>query len=213
MTVRREKAPATPFEAKSGQDLDCTTVAIESVRLLLQPISEPYIEEIFHAFTPQVARYMVPKAPGHIAETRAFVSKALQGMARGENLQFVILDKESGEFLGCCGLHGDGCPRTPELGIWLKVAAHGRGYGKEAITALVDWADAHLQYKYLAYPVDRENIASRKIPQALDGQIFEETHCATQDGGFLDVVIYRIYPRRDKRKKRPVPLDVPITAD
>ena len=195
MSSEQRSTPATPFEGKAGQPINCMEVEIASKRLLLRPISEVYAEEIFLAFTPEVTRYMVPRAAFHIEETLGFINNAMAGMRRGDNLQFVILANESREFLGCCGLHGHGSPTTPELGIWLKVAAHGNGYGKEAITALVDWAESHLQYKYLIYPVDRVNIPSRKIPEALDGQIFEETQCATQEGGYLDIVIYRIYPR------------------
>lgn len=209
MSTEPKSAPATPFEDKAGQPIDCLKVEIAAERVLLRPISEQYAEEIFFHFTPEVTRYMVPRSPTYIEETFDFIGRSLDGMERGENLQFVILKKESREFLGCCALHGQGKPQTPELGIWIKTSAHGNGYGKEAIFALVDWAKRHLEYKYLTYPVDRENIPSIKIPEALDGQVFEETLCARQDGGFLDVLIYRIYPPYENRS---VALDVEITA-
>lgn len=187
-------APATPFSAKTGFTFLCSEVEISAERILLLPISEKYTREIFCNFTAEVTRYMVPQPGGRIEETLEFIKKSLEGMEREENLQFVIVDKKSGEFLGCCGLHGHGNPATPELGIWLKSAAHGNRYGKEAIMALVQWTDGHLQYDYLTWPVDRDNIPSRKIPEALGGEIFEEALCPRQAGGFLDVVIYRIYP-------------------
>ncbi len=184
---------ATPFQAKPGSLFRCSEVEISAERIRLLPISEEYAREIFENFTSEVARYMSPQPAGCIEETLAFISNSLQGMERGENLQFVILHKGSGEFLGCCGLHGQGCPMTPELGIWLKPAAQGNRYGREAITAVKLWADEHLRYRYLTYPVDRDNIPSRKIPEALGGEIYEESLCPTCDGRFLDMVIYRIY--------------------
>ena len=194
--MEQTSATATPFLAKAGSTIRCTETEIAAERILLLPISEKYATEIFQNFTAEVTHYMVPQTPGRIEETLAFIGNSLENMKRGENLQFVIVDKESGEFLGCCGLHGQGNPTKPELGIWLKISAHGNGYGKEAIMALVQWADRHLQYDYLTYPVDRDNIPSRKIPEALGGEIFEETLCTKQDGGCLDVVIYRIYPQQ-----------------
>jgi ribosomal-protein-alanine N-acetyltransferase len=184
---------ATPFQAKPGSLFKCSEVAISAERTRLLPISEKYAREIFENFTSEVAHYMSPQPADCIEDTLAFISNALQGMERGENLQFVILHKESGEFLGCCGLHGQGCPTTPELGIWLKRAAQGNRYGKEAITAVKQWADEYLRYRYLTYPVDRDNTPSRKIPEALGSEIYEESLCPTRDGRFLDMVIYRIY--------------------
>jgi RimJ/RimL family protein N-acetyltransferase len=193
MSIEEKTAPADPFVAKEGHAFDCTGVEVVSERLRLLPISEEYAEEIYRNFTPEVTCYMSPKSPNHIGETLEFIHRSLRGMRRGEDLQFVITLQESGEFLGCGGLHGYDNPKTPELGIWLKIAAHGNGYGKEAIFALKQWADQHLAYKYLTYPVDRENVPSRKIPEALGGEIFEETLSPTQDGRVLDIVVYRIY--------------------
>ncbi len=42
----------------------------------------------------------------------------------------VILDRETGRFLGCAGLHELEAAR-PELGVWLKKSAHGNGFGRE----------------------------------------------------------------------------------
>ncbi len=64
--------------------------------------------------------------------------------------------------------------KHPELGIWLKQAAHGHKYGLEAITAIKNWAIENLDYEYLLYPVDRVNIASTKILERLGGKIFRE---------------------------------------
>jgi RimJ/RimL family protein N-acetyltransferase len=196
MTTEQKSAPATPFHTKTGPAILCTGVIIPAGRVLLRPISERDTWQIFENFTSEVTRYMVPQPSERVEDTIQFIRHSLEGMERGENLQLVIVDKASGEFLGCCGLHGKGTPRTPELGIWLKVAAHGNGYGKEAIAALVKWAEKNLLFDYFIYPVDRDNIPSRKIPEALGGEIFEETMCTKQNGGCLNVVIYHIYPQQ-----------------
>ena len=197
---QKEPAPPTPFLTKTGRAILYTGVIIPAGRVLLRPISERDTWQVFENFTAEVTRYMVPQPSDRVADTIQFIRRSLAGMARGENLQLVIIDKASGEFLGGCGLHGKGTPRTPELGIWLKVAAHGNGYGREAITALVQWAEQNLLYDYLIYPVDKDNIPSRKIPQTLGGEIFEETICPRQDGSILNIVIYRIYPQNKKRQ-------------
>ena len=64
-------------------------------------------------------------------------------------------------------------------------------YRKETIQILISWAGEHLEFDYLIYPVDRANIASRKIPEALGGIIFEERKQETMSGGYLDLVVYK----------------------
>ncbi len=193
MNTEQKSEPA-PFEAKADRSFVCTEVEIVAHRILLSPISEAYAQEIFRNFSSAVTRYMDPKPPDRIEETLDFIRSSRDGMKRGDKLQFVIIGRKSGEFLGCCGLDGHEKPKTPELGIWIKIAAHGNGCGKEAIFALKQWADRHLIYDYLTYPVDRTNIPGRKIPEALGGEVFREEQCPTQDGRILDIIAYRILP-------------------
>lgn len=130
--------------------------------------------------------------PGSKPHTAAFVEAALSGLERADDLHLVICRRDSGEFLGICGLHGNGQPAEPEVGIWIKKAAHGNGYGLEAIAALKEWAEANIEFDRLIYPVDRYNTPSRKIPEALGGKIIAERKEMSMAGTELDEVIYGI---------------------
>jgi len=112
-------------------------------------------------------------------------------MKKQEELVLAIVSTD-GEFLGCCGLHGREKWTTPELGIWLKKTAHGNRFGQSAIGLLVTWASENLNIDYFIYPVDRENVPSRKIPELLGGTIFKEVKVKTHSGAILDEVIYKI---------------------
>lgn len=171
-------------------------VEISTNWLSLQPISMKYRIDIFSEFTEEITRYMHPRSPKDISETEAFIKGAIVDLKAGINLVFAILNKESQEFLGCAGIHGINC-KNPELGIWLKKAAHGNKYGLEAITGIKNWADENLEYEYLLYPVDRANIASRKIPEFLGGKIFREYNKVNRSGNILHIVEYRIYKNRN----------------
>lgn len=183
-----------PLLGLDGQPVDLTAFVLDTERLSLQPIAMKYAETIFLEFTARITRYMMPAPAGRIEETQAFIRSALARMSACEDLVLVILDKATGEFLGCCGLHGAGDPRHPQLGLWVKESAHGNGYGKEAIVALKRWADASLRFDYITYPADRRNGASRRIPEALGGVVFREEFAPKQDGGVLDEVVYKILP-------------------
>lgn len=166
------------------------TVEITTSRLLLVPIAIKYKDEIFLEFTEEITTYMYPNPAQTIAETEAFIQNSIQQLQDGTNLQVVILDKETHEFLGCAGLHNLG--KAPRLGIWLKKAAHGNKYGLEAITALKNWADQNLDYEYISYPVDKNNIPSRKIPEALGGKVIKEYEKVTPSGKILYALEYQI---------------------
>jgi RimJ/RimL family protein N-acetyltransferase len=100
--------------------------------------------------------------------------------------------KETGEYLGGGGVHAIQ-PETAELGIWIKKSAHGNAYGREAVTALARWAFESLSVRYLIYPVDRRNLASRKIPESLGARIEAEYPKVNASGNVLDIVEYRVY--------------------
>jgi ribosomal-protein-alanine N-acetyltransferase len=135
---------------------------------------------------------MFPKPARRLEETREFIDKSREATEAGANLQLTISLKATGEFLGCFGLHGYESVRVPELGIWIKQQAHGHGYGKEAVLALVYWAVEHLDVSGFVYPVDRRNAASRRIPEALGGSIVSATMTTGLGGNRLEMVTYRI---------------------
>ena len=172
--------------------LDLGSVEIESVRLHLCPLSRAFAQDIFEGFTPEITKYMMPKPATEISETVAFIEEALMARAQCTDLHLVICQRYSQEFLGICGLHGRENPAQPELGIWLKRSAHGYRYGFEAIEALVSWATDNLHCDCLIYPVDRENVASGKIPQSLGADILQERKVENMSGRILDEVVYRI---------------------
>ncbi len=166
-------------------------VKIVTPRLLLQPISKIYEEDIFREFNEEITRYMYPSPPKDISETRSFIEDSIARMKQGTDLQLVILDKDSKEFLGCTGIHkiNRSCP---EFGIWLKKSAHGNKYGLETITTLKEWAEKNLDDKQLIYPVDKANIASKRIPQQLGGTIFREFEQKNLSGETLHIVEFKI---------------------
>ena len=135
---------------------------------------------------------MFPRPAEKIEETLTFIASSLTGMRKGWDLVLVIIKKDNDEFLGCCGFHGKGKPRTPEIGIWVKEEAHGNKYGREAIHALTSWAVRNIDFDYVIYPVDKANVASRKIPESLGGIVYGKKIVKTMNGTYLDEVVYKI---------------------
>jgi phosphoribosylglycinamide formyltransferase-1 len=178
--------------ARSTIDLDLIAnrdlrgVTLTSARLALAPFTAADAAEVFDAVTPGLTRFLAfePSA------SRDAFAEVWRGwgpqMARGTDLHLVVRGVQGGEFLGIAGLHGAGGPE-PELGIWIKETAQRRGYGREAIRAMVAWAAQGVDVESFLYPVAAENWPSRRIAEGLGGTVI-----ATQDRPKFITVLYRI---------------------
>ena len=167
------------------------SVRIESERVQLVPIHAGFTAAMFETFNARVTRYMHPKPSDTVEEMGRFVRDSVAELAAGTNLQMVILSRPDEQFLGCIGLHELDRP-DPEMGLWLKEAAQGHGLGREAASALIAWARAQNRFTCIRYPVDRRNLASRKIPACHGGVIVKEFRAISGSGVELDLVEYRI---------------------
>lgn len=148
----------------------------------------------FSEFTEEITTFMYPRAPKKIEDTLEFIQNALPKMKEGKELPLVIFHKDTGEFLGGTGIHAIDT-KTPRVGIWIKKSAHGNKYGREAIFALKNWADQHIAYDYIIYDVDKQNIPSKKIAEALGGIPEKEYKKENMSGKILDMIEYQIYKK------------------
>ncbi len=171
--------------------MELLQLEISTNRLLLQTISMKYKEDIFREFNHKISTYLYTNPPKSIADTEEFINESLREIKKGENLAFVILRKNSLKFLGWAGIHEINS-NEPELGIWLKKSAHGKGYGIETITALKTWAEENLDFEYLVYCADKANIPSCRIPERLGGQIIREYNKINLSGRVLNILEYAI---------------------
>jgi [ribosomal protein S5]-alanine N-acetyltransferase len=180
--------------------MNLSNLKITTERLLLVPIDMSYADIIFQEFTPEITTYMGPKSPDKIEETQEFITNSIEEMKAGTDIIVVILNKETKEFLGCSGMHRI-TTKTPETGIWIKKSAHGNKYGREAVTSLKEWTDKNFSYDHIIYPVDKDNVGSRKIAESLGGEIKAEQKVENMSGNILNEVIYWIYPKKVRNKK------------
>ena len=112
-------------------------------------------------------------------------------MARGNMLELVILT-HGGEFLGSMEAFGLR-EKTPELGLWLKRAAQGRGYAQEAMRALLDALNARGAYPYYLYEVDVRNLPSIHLVEKFRFEKGGYEEITTQSGKLLKLQTYHVY--------------------
>lgn len=180
------------LKIKSAASADFLKVKIEGERIILSPVSGEHAQDIFHEFTKDITRYMIPKPLSDMAHANEFIHTCRKNMKAGLELVLAISKVNSGEFLGICSIHGTDDPQVAELGVWIKKGAHGKKLGMEAVRYLVEWCRKHLLLSHLIYPVDHENIPSRKIAESLGGIVLEERVRKSMSGATLDEIVYKI---------------------
>ena len=170
-------------------NLCCTTIFTE--RLTLKPVSSSYEDDLFYGLTDEVARYLVFQPTGDIEDTRDFIRRSREEMEAGMSLKTVILNRTTGTFLGYANLRFIDT-REPKVGIWLSESAQHKGFGRETVAALRDFADTNLDYDFLSYPVATENPASRKLAESLGGIVAHTGTFTNSRGEVHDEVTYHI---------------------
>jgi len=84
---------------------------------------------------------------------------------------WIVETRETGEPLGEAGFgefRRDMTPSIkgePELGYAFAASAHGKGYGGEAVRAVVDWGDKHLGGARMSCIIDEANAASIRVAE------------------------------------------------
>lgn len=141
------------------------SIEIKTKHLTLRPVEDLHIDDILEHFTNEVTRYMPFDPQGNRQDIVTFVNESKRSLSQNTDLVMVALDS-NGDFAGCCGIHNI-TEESVELGLWLKKSSQGKGLGTEIITILIEFLEKNFTFEYILYPVDEENIASRKIPEKL----------------------------------------------
>ncbi len=167
-------------------------IKITTERLLLEPVTIQYAEQILLEYRDPVIQYMNYGPPEGLDTLQSRIKRREVDMKEGIQLFTAVTLKKTGEFIGCFGLE-DLDKNSPEMGGWLKLTAHGNHYGQEAAAALKKWADRNLCYNHIIWPCAAVNIPSRKLAESLGGKVQKKYEKVTARGTLWPFVEYWIY--------------------
>ena len=141
--------------------MNLLTVNIETNRLLLTPISYNYIEEINKLFISQKNKSTAKKPTEKTEDTKVFIEKSLDKLINGIDLQMIILNKGTNEFIGLIGLY-----KLNTLEPFVKISTiklfHKNGYGLEAMNGIIEWAKRNIKYNFIYYDFNKRKITNKK---------------------------------------------------
>ncbi len=177
------------MRGRTPQYLRGTEIVTE--RLTLKAFQAADAATVFSAIDPTLARFMVWDPP---SSNEAFSTTAQDWEARiaaGTDLPLTIRVTATGDFLGMATLQSIDTA-APRMGVWMREGAQGKGYGREAARAALDWIGTTLGVEAVHCPVVAGDIPSRRLAEALGGAKGETTVHRKATGVELRVMDFRI---------------------
>lgn len=168
-----------------------TNFTLKTARLVIQPFSNSYLESYYKEFTNEITKYQYPDSFSDIETADKVLSGFVADMEQGNMLELVILTQD-GAFLGSMEVFGLR-EETPEIGLWLKMTAHGAGYGYEALKGVIDYLNAAKKYQYYIYEADVRNAASIRLVEKFQCEKGDCEEITTESGKKLRLQTYHIF--------------------
>ena len=171
--------------------MNLSSISLSSERLVLKSFTGDDAREAFQEATPTVARFMSWEPVPSLEAFELICQSWIPRMRAGTDAFFAVRLQPSMEFLGAAGLHHIGAGE-PEVGIWIKGAQHGHGYGREAVATIIAFAAKELGRETVLYPVVEQNRPSRRLAESLGGRIIGTKLLRKATGIEHPEVVYRI---------------------
>ena len=144
-----------PVEGLEGEGIRLRRLAEGDLPALIEACRDPEI--------PRWTR--VPHDYGE-EHAREWLALSASEQATGQGLGLLVVDAESDELLGSCGLvEVSWDNRRAEIGYWLAAQARGRGVMTAAVRLLSEWCFDELGMERVSITAEPENAASRRVAE------------------------------------------------
>ena len=169
---------------------------LETERLLLRKMRLDDAEAMFaYASDPEVTRYVLWDTHRSIDDTEEFLRFATEGYERGDFGGWGVVLKDSGVFVGTCGLDAGYAPEhaRAELGYVLSREHWGRGLMPEAARAVIRFGFVRMTLNRIEARCIAENAASARVMEKA-GMTYEGTLREREfiKGAYRDMKVYSI---------------------
>lgn len=168
---------------------------IETERLLLREIRDADIDMLFRLRSDKVVMKYVDRPLALTKEDiMPLYNKMVEGVANNSGISWVIELKETREMIGQIGFWRiDTENHRAEIGYMLRPEFFGKGFGSEAVKAVLSHGFGQFHFHSVEANVSPGNDASKKLLEKagfVQEAYFRENYYF--DGRFLDSVIYSL---------------------
>jgi RimJ/RimL family protein N-acetyltransferase len=128
-----------------------------------------------------------------LEESEAGIRRSRLQFLERKDLRLLLLSKETGQLIGCSGLHRIHWPsRRFEIGYWVRTSCEKQGYIAEAVEAITGFAVQELQANRVEIRCDSRNERSARIAERLGFKmegILRKDKCDI-DGSLRDTLVF-----------------------
>lgn len=153
-------------------ETDLENIIIETPRCIIEPFRMEWIdfEDLTQAFCwANENLYISPNLPTS-EEEREFIISTIENRRNSKAFECFIFDKVSNILLGSVWI-SDLDTQEPNLGLWIRKEQHGKWYGTEVYTAMLEWVKKETSFTFFKHAVNPENTASIKLALKFNGKL------------------------------------------
>ena len=172
---------------------------LETGRLLLRKMRLDDAPAMFaYASDPEVTRYVLFETHRSVEDSEAFLRLAVEGYERGDFGGWGVVLKDSGSFVGTCGVDMGYVPEhaRAELGYVLSHEHWGKGLMPEAVRAVIRFGFGRMELNRIQARCMIENTASARVMEKA-GMTYEGTLREHEliKGAYRNIKVYSILRR------------------
>lgn len=168
---------------------------LRTKRLCLRKMTEADAPRLFNIWSnPDVTKFMNIETFSSEEQAKEMIHFLHELAAQNKAIRYTIIENSTNQIIGSCGFNTlDFENSKAEIGYELDRPFWGNGYGREAISCLINEAFNHLNLMRIEAEVEPENLNSIKLLKK-SGFIFEGTLRKSEKskGEFVDLNMYSL---------------------
>ncbi len=136
---------------------------IKTKRITLEPIKKKYFQRMYELLkedNKEISRWQPIAYPIKKKKTNEYYKKTMKDK---NNCQFVIINKETNEIMGCLGLLKEKINNSATIGYWIGKEYRNKGYVSEATEAVISFLFTKWNIMRIEIQAEEKNIPSLKV--------------------------------------------------
>lgn len=162
--------------------------------IILKPVEELDAQELFPlVFKSPVLNTILWDGPASLEDLKKGLKEREEQFKKGVGHQFTIIEQKSEKKIGSIDIRPYEEPFRGDMGLWIGVPYHGKGYGPAAIQKILQYGFEKLQMQKVEAKIFVGNTASRKAFEKCGFQL-EGTirRCEMKRGEYIDEWLFGI---------------------
>jgi RimJ/RimL family protein N-acetyltransferase len=197
---RRIRNGPSPREQRKKTTIERATRSVppDTARLSFRELNADDTESLLVIFSDPVAMEFYP-ATKNLQETRDWIQRCLLNYEKFGHCFWAVLLRDTGEFIGQCGILYQDLQNRPEneIGYLLQRRFWGQGYATEAAAACRNFAFTHFLYHYVVSYIDPRNTRSLAVAKRI-GMTLEQSLAAHENAWQKPIDVYSINNPRSR---------------